>query len=151
MADIVKELEQLAAFKAQQPEDNITMDSNMSPSGYPSAYTSDAPERNDKLMEKISIAARHSFLPAGAEFLKVKNYLTSSIGVKHPVSMYDHLTAVIMSSMESKNANIVGETHIDLDNFEKLSLAVKFSQIAANTGSATNAKVSLKLSQGITR
>ncbi|KAJ3302502.1 Radial spoke head protein 4 A [Kappamyces sp. JEL0829] len=78
---------------------------------------------NDPYAERIAAAAKQSFFPEEGEFLLAKNYLNSKIGVKHSVSMYNHLTKVIMHALESKNANIV-------DNFEKLSLAVKNGQFA---------------------
>ena len=64
----------------------------------------------DALTEKISSKVKQAFLPEDGEFMLAKNYLGSKMGVKHPVSMYDHLTSIIMHSLESKSANIVGKS-----------------------------------------
>ena len=69
----------------------------------------DTKVEKDPLAEKIASKIKQSFLPEDGEFLLSKNYLASKMGVKHPVSMYDHLTRIIMHSLESKSANIVGK------------------------------------------
>jgi hypothetical protein len=48
------------------------------------------------------------FLPVDTEFTLAKSFLTSKVGVKHPLSLYDHLTNVIMQSLETRNMNVVG-------------------------------------------
>ena len=49
-----------------------------------------------------------SLLPESTEFQLAKSFLTSKIGVKHPVSMYDHLTRVIQHVLEQRPSNAVG-------------------------------------------
>lgn len=62
----------------------------------------------DALAEKISNAVLLNHMPEDAEFLLAKNYLSTKMGVIHPLSLYDHLTTLIMHSIESKSTNIVG-------------------------------------------
>jgi hypothetical protein len=68
----------------------------------------DSEVAKDPIVEKIAARVKQAFLPEDGEFLLAKNYLGSKMGVRHPVSMYDHLTSIIMHSLESKNANLVG-------------------------------------------
>ena len=68
----------------------------------------DSEVAKDPIIEKIAARVKQAFLPEDGEFLLAKNYLGSKMGVRHPVSMYDHLTSIIMHSLESKSANIVG-------------------------------------------
>ena len=75
-----------------------------------SEESKEAEMEKDPLAEKISARVKQTFLPEDGEFLLAKNYLSSKLGVKHPVSMYDHLTSIIMHSLESKSANIVGKS-----------------------------------------
>lgn len=102
MTDIVEELVRQEVAEANplknfQPNSILSTEIQQLP---------DTPE--DVLMEKISKAA-NSFLPVDAEFLKVKNYLKSNVGARNPVSLYDHLTDVVMKAMETKNGNVVGK------------------------------------------
>jgi hypothetical protein len=52
---------------------------------------------------------QNQFLPEDSEFTLAKSFLTSKVGVKHPVSLYDHLTNLIMQTLETRNTNIVGK------------------------------------------
>lgn len=51
---------------------------------------------------------QNQFLPDDNEFVLAKSFLTSKIGVKHPFSIYDHLTNIIMKTLEHRDKNIVG-------------------------------------------
>lgn len=64
----------------------------------------------DPLAERISAKLKDTFLPEDAEFMLAKSYLSSKMGVSHPVSLYDHLTSLIMHAMESKSSNVVGNS-----------------------------------------
>lgn len=66
----------------------------------------------DVFADKISAAVKQAFMPEDAEFLAAKSFLTSKIGVKHPVSMYEHLTTLIMHSLETKSNNLVGKEFV---------------------------------------
>lgn len=72
---------------------------------------SDAPAENPastSTLEAQNNALQQSFLPEDKEVLLAKSYLTTKVGVKHPISLYDHLTSMIMQSLETRNTNIVG-------------------------------------------
>lgn len=77
-----------------------------------------AAEVKDELTEKIVKAAIPRYLSSDAEFMNAKSFLSSKVGVKHAVSVYDHITELIMNVLEKKDTNAV-------DNFEQLSLSVK--------------------------
>jgi hypothetical protein len=86
------------------------------------------------------MAAKQSLLPEDGEFLLAKSYLSSKIGVKHPVNFYEHLTTVIMHALESKN-NVVGRFRTLTrapDSFEKLSLNVKNAQFSIKENAPTS-------------
>jgi hypothetical protein len=105
MADVVEEVPPPVVPEVD-PAPPVENQENPAPSEAP-VVTEPVVEK-DALAEKVSAAVKQSFLPEDAEFLLAKNYLTTKMGVKHPVSMYDHLTSIIMHSLESKSANIVG-------------------------------------------
>jgi hypothetical protein len=56
------------------------------------------------------IPIQSTFLSEDSEFVLAKSFLTSKVGAKHPVSLYDHLTNIIMQSLESRNTNVVGNS-----------------------------------------
>jgi hypothetical protein len=60
----------------------------------------------DKQPPTASIQSQ--FLPEDTEFTLAKSFLSSKVGVKHPISLYDHITEVIMQALESRNTNTVG-------------------------------------------
>ncbi len=51
------------------------------------------------------------FLPEDSEYHLAKSFLQSKVGVKHPVSVYDHLTNIIMQTLETRNSNVVGKSN----------------------------------------
>ncbi|KAI8909826.1 radial spokehead-like protein [Gorgonomyces haynaldii] len=61
---------------------------------------------------------QQSFLSEGTEFSLAKTYLQSKVGVKYPVSLYDHLTRVVQHVLEQRPNNAV-------DQFEQLSYDIK--------------------------
>jgi hypothetical protein len=84
---------------------------------------------------------QNQFLPEDSEFTLAKSFLTSKVGVKHPVSLYDHLTNIIMQTLETRNTNIVGNKVPNVDNFEQLSLQIKRGQFSADPLAATSVRV----------
>lgn len=68
------------------------------------------------------IAKKKLFIPETAEFVRAKNYLGSKVGVKHPVSLYDHLAGIVQSVLELRPTNAV-------DQFESLSLKLKRANV----------------------
>jgi len=129
------EIAELPPVESNQPEEEQIAETDES---QPAFETEDAgnvdavdeakaepDEEREKLLEKISNIVEESKLPEDADFLLAKNYLTSKVGVKHPISLYDHITTLIMKSMQSRNSNAV-------DDFERLSLAVKKSSLTVD-------------------
>jgi hypothetical protein len=58
------------------------------------------------------------FLPVDIEFQNAKTFLSTRMGVKHPKSLYDHLTDIVQRVLEQKPNNAV-------DNLERISFEVK--------------------------
>ncbi|KAJ3000272.1 Radial spoke head protein 4 A [Globomyces sp. JEL0801] len=76
-----------------------------------------------------------NFLTDENEFFQAKAYLSNKIGVKHPISLYDHLTSVIMQAMEKRSLNVV-------DGFEQLSMEVKKQHFLMDPTNPTQLKKS---------
>jgi hypothetical protein len=51
---------------------------------------------------------QNQFLPDDNEFTLAKQFLTTKMGTKHPVSVYDHITTIIMKTLEQRDKNVVG-------------------------------------------